>query len=1143
MDSERRESACSFRWGAGTSLVVVALLLCAVGVVLLPITSLAQDVAPAQMPKDSAVYMLVLDNSGSMLTDVGGSQRWEIARDNAIALVKQVPLETRFWIAVFSTRAADVRPITRTISTEKDRQELLDALEKSYPKPDPSAGTAYYDTLALAFDEVERLSKDNPTRPICVAAYTDGEDRDSTTWTLEKLAERYKDIRKLNTHVWVWPPLDEGKGAGGTRGTPPVFCFVDLSPSLVPLENAKRNPEQEVDLVFQYTEPRLDGKPIQVTFTPAPGQPLAARVEGGPFALTRGHVPVRLVVTNPDALAPDKEYSGALHIEYPDLTQYADLRDYVVVPQNAGKEVRVTFAKDPLPQLTVLSPVTRDGQPGGWYPTRKPVLFKAVASAGAEVLWNMGDGTTLKGPEQQYTYNKAQQYTVKVTATADPAVGSTKLEFPVNIVDIGVALDPLNGKPFAAVPFTFTCTGRGPIQGYTWVIDGRQYEGEGSKGNRITYTFQTPGTHLVGVAAYAEKLTAQSHEVAVAVESPPRVSIMKPVEGQAGTLGEPLDLEAKAEGPVDAVKWSITRQSDGLAGPDVEPAAVKPDAGGVRTASAQCTPQEALAAGSAPDQVTTFQVRAQGVLSAGARGLVTAPSDVTTVRLKRPARSIAIVGPAENEWRFGSGQQVTPEFRAQLVGPGATKVKWSMVREADGKVIAQGESNASPSQAQQTVSWAPALGEALLPSSASSANVVVHATVVLADGLGARAPAAQKRGLIGYRGQEPHIATDKPTYDFLAQRLEPVVLRIDWPQPASSVEWNFGDGSTEAGGTEVKHTYQSYGDFGVSAVVRGRDGKEHPARLSLTVTAADPVAVPSIRYRGKVLGSEVHRVPRGSTLQLAQESKGDVVKVAWVSDGKELAPDAKTVTLETKGRKSIRLTVSGPPQKDSGVRKTSTATVEFDVVQYRWWLFIGMGACLVLLLAGTLYLLGGNQPRGWRIRGAVNHVDDTGGFMYLKRFWSWTRKAAVVPMKDIFPGMVHRDAGEESDDKVLVLRDHPTGKDDAGGRPSSPDPGTRSNGRKSWRSADPYGASTDLSTRVSRMSGESETDLSGARAAVWNESEPDVIDLRAAKGDESEPETYYIVLEMNLDSPFVGARVIATLIAVALFGLVWKLSF
>lgn len=192
-------------------------------------------------------------------------------------------------------------------------------------------------------------------------------------------------------------------------------------------------------------------------------------------------------------------------------------------------------------------------------------------------------------------------------------------------------------------------------------------------------------------------------------------------------------------------------------------------------------------------------------------------------------------------------------------------------------------------------------------------------------------------------GREPHINRETP-------------IQLEANAEIDNIRWNFGQGWVD-GTAVMRHAWKNYGNFQVQAEATGPDG----SRLIATpVDVAVPVrrikASGRLLYKERTIGSEVTKVPRRSTVQLVDESVGDVLDSRWSVNGVELPYGQSTLITEKPGAYEVKLTAIGTPEagRDEAVIVFQTND------RFLFWVYT-----MVLLLITALFgrLLLGNK---WR---------------------------------------------------------------------------------------------------------------------------------------------------------------------------------
>jgi len=522
-----------------------------------PLRLIAQDTPTT--PPPSAAYLLVIDHSGSMTTKMpSGQSRWQEMQAKATEFIRNVPLESRIWITVFTDKPPET--IVPAFNTEADRQALINRIQNGYGNPD--GGTALYDALGIAFEEAERLSRQHPGRNISVLAFTDGEDRDSKKWNPANLSRQFNQTVEANPNLFLFyvPIGNEASAVGDVVKSPNAregafnhVIAVSLIQSKVALKNPIVEPKQTIELEFAASDAFweiLKGTQLSFRFEPADKQAISVRAASVPFR--KGRIPITLEVENAKQLKADQEYSGKLQITFPTFQKYVvQGRDFV----------QLTFQKGEKVEIYDVRPMD-----GAVFAAGKPVLFWANTLQGAKVLWEFGDGDSATGAETQHVYNTAGDRMVTVRAEADPRIGPTKRQFRLRIIDLGVSVDPVVGSVVEGKSRTFTATGRGPIERYEWVVDGQTFVGKPREdrqpGTEIAFSFSGPGPHVMSIVGYAEKAVVQAEERSLVVIEKPDVQIVQPQAGQVLNFGVTSRFAAVVHGPVRDVLWTIRTKAD-----------------------------------------------------------------------------------------------------------------------------------------------------------------------------------------------------------------------------------------------------------------------------------------------------------------------------------------------------------------------------------------------------------------------------------------------------------------------------------------------------------------------------------------------------------------------------------------------------
>jgi PKD repeat protein len=508
----------------------------------------------------SAAYLLVLDHSGSMLvadqpTDDAptGKTRWQALKENVQEFVKTVPLESLIWIAIFSEGEPDV--FEPPFATEADRQELLRRIEQQFVDPTPQARTWLYETLAVAFRKAEQLSNDNKGRNISVILYSDGEDNRSPEATKESLARDFGRLVDENENLWIFIRTIGEQGARPedvmehervlSADAQKHSLAMTLTPSAVRLKNPKAAVRQTFEVEYATTEAAwklVDGTSLSFDFVPDDDQPLQVKVPQMPFR--RGRIQLELEVMNPDQVQLDQDYSGQLRIRYPELDKHA---------VGAGDFIRLTFQQGEKIAIDRCIP-----EPGARFAAGQEIQFKVWTQRGADVTWEFGDGQSASGPDVRHLYNTPGARQVKLTVVDDQGLSSEEREFEIEIVDVGLSIDPVIGPVISGVPYRFTCRARGDIQRFEWLAGGNTFAGQtpaagADHASELTYAFDYPGEQTISVVGYAEGARPVARLV-VPVQPGPRIVVTPP---SPCPFSEPVQFELESPPGWEEVAWDF----------------------------------------------------------------------------------------------------------------------------------------------------------------------------------------------------------------------------------------------------------------------------------------------------------------------------------------------------------------------------------------------------------------------------------------------------------------------------------------------------------------------------------------------------------------------------------------------------------
>ncbi|MDA8620738.1 PKD domain-containing protein [Planctomycetota bacterium] len=912
--------------------------------------------APVQDPVDSAAYLLVIDHSGSMNTKTRPT-RWQEMVERAVGFLEQAPLESLIWIAVFDESAKDMTVTERVLNSDDDRERLIRHLRRQRK---PRGGTALYDTLAVAFDYADTLSSKTPGRYVSVMVYTDGEDRNSRM-TREQIQARFGRLVDTNTNVWCFlTPLVDGldpalePGGNVVVGSPKRPVPVRLRPGSLQLGTPTRGPLPiELELVVRADAASTFKGPARLRWE---GE-FEAEISPSELELRPGPVPLRLEARDPGGLDAGKEYEGKLIVEWPKA-------DEAIL--QGPSTVSVRFQPAEPPRIQSVFP-----KPGAVVAVGEPIDFVVETLAGAQVRWDLlGDGTALRdGARVRHTYTGKGKYTVGLTVTDPRTDLETQASVAIEAIDIGVGINPLSGPIFAGVPFRFTCTGRGGVDGFEWYVDGRKFPGMGKDGDELTYTFADPGSATLRVVANHPRARVESESVEVPIGLAPGLRLLAPQDGANLDAMREQELRVSVDGPIEAVRWTLAA-ADGRV---IREATVPVDG-----SSAESTLSHAFEETDAGD----VRISAEAVLSMEG---ATAPTATISARITPPSRRAALVRPA-------AGATLAAEepasFEVELEGPGFVAVEWSARWEGSSDAALTGRSDVEDGG---RATWSPTI-----PGAAGV--LLVEARTVLESG--ASAPVANRSWTVTYPEVKASLRIEG------GDRFDDPVRFVLTGEGLTGATWTFGDGNEETtSALENQHTYGAYGRFTARIEVRGAGGKRRSIERLIDIPFDAPVAAALMR----VEGDESSSFAPDQVIDLVNASSGHYVNALWTIDGVPLEADRDTLLFDDAGRGDhvLGLTVTGPRAADGGPPVQDRVEIPFRVVRYDHALF-GLGTALLMAVLGILgRLLWGNAPARWKFTSALPfdmEEDELANPIRLKRYWSRWRSRARVPLDKLHLG-------------------------------------------------------------------------------------------------------------------------------------------
>jgi len=896
-----------------------------------------------------------------------------------------LPLETRVTLYIFSRSARDVDPITVLLDAEQDRQTIVDHVVES---GGPRGKTALWDTVAMAFDEAERLIRDRPGRTVCVGLYTDFDvsgDDEVSKLTQEDVEQRYGKLIRENKDLYMFgvkigPGSAIGPWPSGQLGIP---VPIRLDTRRVVLKSPVLDPAPAFDLrILGYTptvQKILQNKDVSIRFVPAEGDPAQVVVVGGPYRFTGDPWNLQLQVKNSNDLDPKRLYSGHLAFEYPDLEAY-----WV---QATPKQIDIQFDKAEPPVIYDMRP--KDGQV---FIAGKAINFYVETLRDAKVRWDFGNGDTAQGHEVLYTYNTACEPEVTVTVTSDPRIGATTKQVEIEVVDLGVSIDPFDGVAYEGHPFNMTCTARGPIERYEWFVDSVKYDGADRsdvQGSALAYTFTRSGQHLISVNGIAQRGTVSSEERRLEVGAKPEVKIVSPPTGTVAAPGDSVEFRADVKGNVETVTWVLRDAQTKALILESSPTAVAKDGS---TKFGHAFPET--------DGERKVEVIAQGQLGASLSGqeVLSLPTEISLL----VTGDLEIIAPVKNEALF----RRAVSFKASRSGK-VSAVNWQLYRAGEAKPFHEATGDAFdysfPQEVGQEEMSVTVVARGELPGAALTAPPEKMRELLL------RSPDLNPRLQLPVDDQ----GVERTSFG-LNERIQP---RLEVNDDIGSITWDFGDGPAETSqDPNPIHSYTNYGTYQIGAVVMSK-WTEIPV-------AAPPRIIKIEQQEAKadfaimLGGDEVERAPWRSIVRLEDRSSGDVMGRQWFVDGEELTGQQNAAEVEYTcskffGSSSFELRVL-----DMAGAVASEKALSLRVTNR--WVFWAILLCLVGPYVVVARLLLGNQPKKWRIACSVDGAHFERPRALVGEYWSAWRKEARIPLGRVFNKSQHWKKGAGRDTKLIV---------------------------------------------------------------------------------------------------------------------------
>ena len=944
--------------------------------------------AHASPATDDYAYIMVVDHSGSMRHAEGRRTRWDAMVDRATAFIGLAPEGSRLWVVVFEGRPKQFRYKEYRLSSEEERQRAAHFVRKQ-GMPGDNAGTALFDALALALDNVERMARQSPGMYSAIMVYSDGKNGVTGNASKDSLQEHWDRILGRHPDSWIFytPLVKDMRNSLPIQlsdhvliGDPKIPVPVHIKELKVSLKNPLLAPRQDVPLTLRVparAAKLFRNRPVELSFeAETPG----LRVDATPkqVPLTSGLVTLSLSVRDASSLPTDTEFRGHLRFTYPTFPHHS-VHGKTTLP--------VIYDKSGPPPIYEVRPAS-----GSVFAVGQPVGLYATVRRTADVHWEFGDGTVDSGRSVKKTWNAAGTYTVTVKAVDDPKLGTSAKTIQIEILDIGAQIAPPPPRIFAGRPTTLSCTTRGPITRCEWVVAGKRWPGSGDGGRSLTLTLADAGAVPVTVIAHSPKGVFSSEEIVLRVAEQPRTQITGPIAGATLRAEHPITFEASATGPEDArVAWRVLKEGENT----LLAEAVTAVANG--SSSFQSTFKEGPPLFGPGEEETRILVEAR-LIDARGTGL----SEVETQRfgVSTRERTLELLGPADGT-AYNYKQPVA--LRVLARGPDFEAVQWEL-QDSSGDVFATERRKFS----QTPEGLVAALTHSFLEAHTADGPVTVQASALLA----AATPGGEPRP-----GPRATWKLVPPVRTFAIHLREPqreTIGLTEWAHfevtashQLASVRWSVNGQALGVTGARLKHRFDRLGTQRVEAAAQTATGIEMRDEHVVVVEARPIVQDFAVLHEG----DESYEFDLGAVATLANRSTGDVLRHEWLVDGEALPEGTTTIKYDEPGEHKVTLRLWGPPGEDGTPAKPLEQHKQVIYRKSNLWLAIGAGLGLLLLWL-TLWrkFLCRNWPRDYTVRvGQFPGAKNAAAFLTpapsrakLSKYWSRWRKEARVPLADFF---------------------------------------------------------------------------------------------------------------------------------------------
>jgi PKD repeat protein len=456
------------------------------------------------------------------------------------------------------------------------------------------------------------------------------------------------------------------------------------------------------------------------------------------------------------------------------------------------------------PLLPSAAPVARITAPSQGQ-TNQPVTFDATQSTSSHPLvswqWNFGDGANANGPTVPHSFSAPGSYNVTLTVTDDQGQANSANQV-ITIADPPPSNQPpvpaISGPSQSTTSQAVTFDGSGsqstnPITNYNWDFG----DGNTATGPQVNHTYSQVGDFTVSLSVTDDQGQQDSTSQTIKVDPKPQpdpltAKISGPTQGQAGQALSFDGQSSTSAAPLNSIQWDF---GDGTT-----------DSGKLTVSHTYQNPGNytvllTLANDVGQNNTTSQQVTIQDVPAANQPPQPAIQADATTVEagetVNFDASGTSAGSPiASYDWDFGDG---TAAGSGQLVSHDFTQ----------------------PGSYDVTLTVTDQNGQ----SGTATQNVTVNAK-------------AQP---------DPLTANiNGPTSASVGQPVTFDGQQSTSAGPLTSVQWDFGDGTTGGGSSlsdlVIDHTYQQPGSYTVQLTLVNDLNQTNTASFDITVQPAAPVA-------------------------------------------------------------------------------------------------------------------------------------------------------------------------------------------------------------------------------------------------------------------------------------------------------------